>query len=152
MRNNLINFRNSIFVIFSLISFAFVSIFLVNIDEVDATMSILNQDVSKSVVIEHLRLSVPAKYKDAWLVSEKKSWQPWLEKKDGFIERKLFWDEKAQEAIILISWSDREKWKSIPKENIEEAQEIFEEYARDATGNLEGNPFPLTFEGELIPQ
>jgi len=152
MRNNLINFRKRLFVIFSLITFAFGSIFLANIDEVDATMPNLNQQFSPSIVIEHLRLRVQSKNKDAWLLAEKKSWQPWLEKKDGFIERRLFWDEKAQEAIILISWSDREKWKSISQENIEEVQEIFEEYARDATGDPEGNPFPLTFEGELIPQ
>tara|TARA_Y100001970_G_C14129689_1_gene800975 strand:- start:826 stop:1284 length:459 start_codon:yes stop_codon:yes gene_type:complete len=151
MKNKLINFRNRLLVVFSLITFGLLSIFIANIHEVNATMSNLNQQISQSVVIEHLRLRVPAKYKDAWLQAEKKSWQPWLEQKDGFIERRLFWDEKYEEAIILISWSDREKWKSIPQENIQEAQEIFEEYARNETGNSEGNPFPLTFEGELKP-
>jgi hypothetical protein len=30
-------------------------------------------------------------------------------------------------------------------------QERFEQLARTATGAAEGNPFPLVFEGELVP-
>ena len=31
-------------------------------------------------------------------------------------------------------------------------QERFETLAREATGQRQGNPFPLVFEGELLPQ
>ena len=43
-------------------------------------------------------------------------------------------------------------WKSIPKSEIESIQKTFEKLARDQTGQISGNPFPINFEGELIPQ
>ena len=35
--------------------------------------------------------------------------------------------------------------------DVEAVQTRFEELAREATGQRQGNPFPLVFEGELIP-
>ena len=35
---------------------------------------------------------------------------------------------------------------------VETVQERFETLAREATGQRQGNPFPLVFEGELLPQ
>ena len=36
------------------------------------------------VVIEELRLKVPADAKAAWLKAEKQIWEPWLSSQDGF--------------------------------------------------------------------
>ncbi len=106
----------------------------------------------ENLAIEYLRLDVPIQYKDAWLRAEKASWEPWLLKQKGFIERKLFWEEKEQEAILLIFWSTRDQWKAIPQAEIEEIQKEFERIARSETSQKYGNPFPLKFEGELIEQ
>ncbi len=103
-------------------------------------------------VIEHLRLHVAKKDKQAWLEAEKASWEKWLVNKNGFLGRKLFWDPKNEEATLMISWVSRAQWKSIPQQEIDAIQEQFEELARSGTGMEVGNPFPLTFEGELIPQ
>ena len=46
------------------------------------------------MIIEELRLKVPADAKAAWLNAEKKIWEPWLSSKDGFLGRQLFWDKK----------------------------------------------------------
>ena len=62
------------------------------------------------------------------------------------------WDQDREEAMLLICWATREDWKSIPKENIAFVQKQFEELARDGTGQLSGNPFPLQSEGELFLQ
>ena len=35
---------------------------------------------------------------------------------------------------------------------VETVQERFETLAREQTGQRQGNPFPLVFEGELLPQ
>ena len=35
---------------------------------------------------------------------------------------------------------------------VETVQERFETLAREQTGQPHGNPFPLLFEGELLPQ
>ena len=45
------------------------------------------------MVIEELRLKVPADGKAAWLNAEKEIWEPWLSSQDGFLGRQLFWDK-----------------------------------------------------------
>ena len=41
------------------------------------------------MVIEELRLKVPADVKAAWLNAEKEVWEPWLSSQDGFLGRQL---------------------------------------------------------------
>ena len=103
------------------------------------------------VVVEHLRIKVPADGRQAWLEAEQGSWEPWLQKQDGFLGRELLWDSAREEGTLLIRWASREQWKTIPEAEVEAVQERFEELAREATGQRKGNPFPLVFEGELIP-
>ena len=109
---------------------------------------------SQGVVIEHLRLQVPKEYRQAWLSAEKKSWEPWLKTQSGFLGRKLFWDQRNEEATLMIKWSTRENWKNIPQKEINLVQDQFEKIARAEIGkeNEVINPFPLIFEGELLPQ
>lgn len=102
-------------------------------------------------VVEHLRLKVPAEARQAWLEAERGSWEPWLRQQPGFVARELLWDADRQEGTLLIRWTSREQWKAIPAAEVEAVQERFEELARAATGQSSGNPFPLVFEGELLP-
>ncbi len=104
-------------------------------------------------VIEHLRLSVPAQGRQAWLEAERGSWEPWLAKQNGFLGRDLLWDPATEEGTLLIRWSSREDWKSIPTVEIEQVQTRFEQLARQAMAITQEreNPFPLVFEGELLP-
>jgi uncharacterized protein (TIGR03792 family) len=103
------------------------------------------------VVVEHLRIKVPADGRAAWLQAEQGSWEPWLEKQDGYLGRDLLWDSEREEGTLLIRWASREQWKAIPETEVEAVQERFEQLARESTGQGQGNPFPLVFEGELIP-
>ena len=100
----------------------------------------------------HLKLDVPKKFKHAWLKAEEGSWEPWLLKKNGFLGRQLFWDPKDEEATLLIGWKSRDLWKSIPQSEIILVQQEFENIARKETREVSGNPFPLIYEGELIPE
>ena len=125
--------------------------FCIGVLKVDAAL--MNKSLhSDTNIVEHIRLSVPAKDRSSWLIAEKKSWEPWLEKKEGFLGRDLFWDQKEEEAILLIRWSSRDTWKSIPQQEIDHVQELFEQISRDLTHKDIGNPFPIRFEGELLPQ
>jgi uncharacterized protein (TIGR03792 family) len=103
------------------------------------------------VVVEHLRVKVPADGKQAWLTAERGSWEPWLQQQEGFLGRDLLWDPEREEGTLLIRWASREQWKAIPEAEVEAVQERFEQLARQATGQRQGNPFPLVFEGELLP-
>jgi hypothetical protein len=64
--------------------------------------SLLKLNFPKESIVEHLKLDVPKKYKNAWLKAEEGSWEPWLLKQDGFLGRQLFWDHKNEEATLLI--------------------------------------------------
>jgi uncharacterized protein (TIGR03792 family) len=102
------------------------------------------------VVVEHLRLKVPAEARQAWINAEQGSWEPWLAQQEGFLDRQLLWDPASEEGTLLIRWTDRDHWKAIPAAELEAVQERFEQLARTATGQSDGNPFPLVFEGELL--
>ena len=103
------------------------------------------------MVIEELRLTVPANQKAAWLKAEKKIWDPWLSSQDGFLGRQLFWDKKKEEALILVSWKNKKLWKSIPMSEVNMVQEQFEDNVKTAL-NVSENPFELIYEGELDNQ
>jgi len=102
-------------------------------------------------VVEHLRVQVPAEARQAWLEAERGSWEPWLQQQQGFLGRDLLWDAEREEGTLLIRWASRAQWKAIPEAELETVQNRFEELARAATGQRQGNPFPLVFEGELLP-
>ena len=60
-----------------------------------ANLKALTMDNYKGeLVIEELRLKVPADLKAAWLNAEKEIWEPWLSSQDGFLGRQLFWDKE----------------------------------------------------------
>ena len=102
------------------------------------------------VVVEHLRLKVPAEARQAWISAEQGSWEHWLAEQEGFLDRQLLWDPASEEGTLLIRWRDRDHWKAIPAAELEAVQERFEQLARTAMGQSDGNPFPLVFEGELL--
>ena len=149
------NSRNQNF-IKQIISFLFLSVIFVstifgNVKNIQAE-SLLKANFPKESIVEHLKLDVPKKFKNAWLKAEQGSWEPWLLKQDGFLGRQLFWDPKVEEATLLIGWESRAVWKNISQTEINLVQQDFEKIARKETGSNSGNPFPLIFEGELIPE
>jgi uncharacterized protein (TIGR03792 family) len=103
------------------------------------------------MVIEELRLKVPAGVKSAWLNAEKEIWEPWLSSQHGFLGRQLFWDKEKEEALILVNWKSKKLWKSIPISEVNVVQQKFEDNVKAAL-NVEENPFKLIYEGELDKQ
>ena len=102
-------------------------------------------------VIEELRLKVPSEFKEIWLIAEKKIWDPWLSRQDGFLGRQLFWDQEKEEALILVNWENKKLWKSISINEVKEVQKKFEEDVKNSL-NITENPFKLIYEGELDKQ
>ena len=118
-------------------------------------LSILNastMDQNKELLItEELRLSVPVKYKKAWLNAENKIWEPWLARQEGFLGRQIFYNEKKEEALLLVNWENKKLWKNISEEEVNKIQNLFEDNVKDQL-NLRKNPFQLIYEGELHNQ
>ena len=94
------------------------------------------------MVIEELRIKVPADLKAAWLNAEKEIWEPWLSSQDGFLGRQLFWDKEKEEALILVNWKSKKLWKSIPMSEVSIVQQKFEDNVKTALNSRE-NPFKL---------
>jgi len=103
------------------------------------------------MVIEELRLKVPADAKSAWLNAENEIWEPWLSSQEGFLGRQLFWDKEKEEALILVNWKSKKLWKSIPISEVNLVQEKFVDNVKTAL-KLSENPFELIYEGELDKQ
>ncbi len=133
---------------------ALFSAILIFFGNTQVVFSLASSELKKtdSIVVEYLRLNVPEKDKEAWLLAERDSWGLWLEKQKGFIDRKIFWDPDNEEALLLISWTSRLDWKKIPKSEIDKVQKTFEKIAMDLTNKQFGNPFPITFQGEFLVQ
>ena len=126
----------------------FVFLFQINSQILNALPMENYQD---EIVIEELRLKVPAQFKEVWLNTEKKIWEPWLFSQDGFLGRQLFWDKEKEEALILVNWKSKKLWKSIPISEVNVLQEKFEDNVKTAL-NVNKNPFELIYEGELVKQ
>ena len=108
-------------------------------------------DYQGEIVIEELRLKVPADVKATWLNAEKEIWEPWLSSQDGFLGRQLFWDKEKEEALILVNWESKKLWKSIPMSEVNVVQQKFEDNVKAAL-DVGDNPFELIYEGELDKQ
>ena len=104
-----------------------------------------------ALVTEELRLKVPSKFKEVWLKTEKKVWEPWLSIQDGFLGRQIFWDKEREEALILVYWKNKELWKSISMKEVNKMQDKFEDDVKTSL-NVNVNPFELIYEGELVKQ
>ena len=102
-------------------------------------------------IVEELRLSVPNKYKETWIKAEKEIWEPWLSKQDGFLGRQIFYNQKKGEALLLVKWKNRNLWKNISDEEVNNIQKIYEEKVISSLG-VETNPFEFIYEGELFEQ
>tara|TARA_B100001989_G_scaffold68753_1_gene46715 strand:+ start:1163 stop:1609 length:447 start_codon:yes stop_codon:yes gene_type:complete len=119
--------------------------------EFSYTMALPMDDYQAEMVIEELRLKVPADLKSTWLRAEKEVWDPWLSSKDGFLGRQLFWNKEKEEALIMVNWKSKKLWKNIPISEVNVVQEKFEDNVKNSL-NVGENPFQLIYEGELEKQ
>ena len=115
------------------------------------TKALTMDNYQGEMVIEELRLKVPADVKASWLNAEKEIWEPWLSILDGFLGREIFWNKESEEALILVNWESKKLWKSISMSEVNVVQQKFEDNVK-AVLNVGENPFELIYEGELDKQ
>jgi len=136
------------------IVFLFLLIFQSNLQDLNA-LNMDNMNVMKDMkdipITEELRLNVPNKYKKTWLQAEKEIWEPWLREQDGFLGRKIFYNENKEEALLLVSWKNKKLWKNISLNEVKKIQDKFEDKVKLAL-DLKTNPFEFVYEGELFEQ
>ena len=134
--------------------FCFILVFLVVLilqSDIPNLQALQMNNYQNEIVIEELRLRVPADAKVEWLNAEKQIWEPWLSSQAGFLGRQLFWNKEKEEALILVNWKNKKLWKSIPISEVNKVQQKFEDNVKTAL-NVSQNPFELIYEGELDKQ
>tara|TARA_B100000212_G_C27013211_1_gene379951 strand:+ start:84 stop:521 length:438 start_codon:yes stop_codon:yes gene_type:complete len=137
--------RDSIKILFALL--LLINIFYSHVvNAFDLPMNKLDENI-----VEELRLNVPIKYKEAWLKAEKEVWEPWLLKQDGFLGRQIFYNKLKEEALLLVKWENRDLWKNISDEEVNNMQKIYEKTVTNYI-DVENNPFEFIYEGELFEQ
>ena len=102
-------------------------------------------------IVEELRIKVPLEYKETWFRAEQEVWEPWLYKQDGFLGRKIFYNQKKEEALLLVKWKNRKLWKDISDDEVNKIQKIYEESVLRSLG-VQTYPFEFIYEGELFEQ
>lgn len=107
----------------------------------------------ESPVVEMLRLQVPREAQPAWLAAERICWEPWLRRQQGFLGRELLYDNRQQQALVLIRWASRRHWQAIPAAEVARIDRRFQAEVRRRLGPLApgggGTPFAILQEGEL---
>ena len=111
----------------------------------------MQMNTTNGGIVEELRLNVPIEYKETWIKAEKEIWEPWLAKQEGFLGRKIFYNNDKGEALLLVNWKNRELWKSISSYEVDKMQKLYEENIKNSL-KLQTNPFELIYEGELFEQ
>ena len=124
---------------------------LISQSDIPNLKALTMENYQGEMVVEELRLKVPADLNAVSLNAEKEVWEPWLSSKDGFLGRQLFWDKEKEEALILVKWKSKKLWKSIPISEVNVVQKKFEDNVKAAL-NVGDNPFKLIYEGELDKQ
>jgi len=130
--------------------FVLLIIFIIYQSNPTKTVAIPMNNLNENIV-EELRLNVPFKYKETWLKAEEEVWEPWLLKQDGFLGRQIFYNQKTGEALLLVKWKNRNLWKNISDEEVNQIQKIYEKNVMSSLG-VETNPFEFIYEGELLEQ
>lgn len=135
------------FKVFFNLSLSFLLVFFIFINKSIYSLEMPNN--FNSEIVEELRIKVPSKYKKEWLKAEKEVWDKWLATKDGFLGRQIFWDANKSQGLLLVTWASKQKWKSIPEDEVLKIQKQFEEKVREYL-DISSNPFELVYEGELF--
>ncbi len=130
--------------------FLFLS-FLISQSNTQIIYALSMDNYETNLVTEELRLKIPFEYKQSWLNAEKKIWEPWLSKQEGYLGRQLFWDKEREEGLILVNWKNKKAWKEISMDEVNQVQKKFEENVKESL-NLNDNPFKLVYEGEIYKQ
>ena len=114
------------------------------------TYALFMSNSETGVVTEELRLKIPMEFKKFWLDAEKKFGN------HGFLSKKViwvgnYWDQKREEGLILVNWKNKQLWKEISIDEVNEVQKKFEENVKESL-ELDINPFELIYEGEIYKQ
>ena len=85
------------------------------------------QRADASVAIEWLRIKVDPAQRQQYLQKDAEIWTPALKRYPGFIDKTVWLTpDNDAEVIIIVRWTSREQWFSIPEADLDAIQQRFD--------------------------
>jgi uncharacterized protein (TIGR03792 family) len=104
------------------------------------------------MVIEWLKMRMPAEKRERYIQIDNDIWTPALQKYSGFISKETWISpEDAEVVIFVIRWRTREEWFAIPEADLAEITARFDaaidfEYTMEASQEFQVRRFPVSQE------
>lgn len=78
------------------------------------------------MVIEWLKVRVPSEVREKYIQKDAEIWTPLLASYSGFLNKEVWISpNNLDEVILVIYWNNREAWKSVPSDRLEETERKF---------------------------
>ncbi|MCA1994338.1 MAG: TIGR03792 family protein [Coleofasciculus sp. S288] len=78
------------------------------------------------MVIEWLKLRVPAELREKFIQKDAEIWTPMLASYPGFLGKEVWINpETPTEVILIIRWASREQWQAVPSEQLAQTDQQF---------------------------
>jgi len=71
------------------------------------------------MIIEWLRFQVAPELREAFIQKDEEIWTAGMRKFAGYLGKEVWIDSESNDVIVMIRWESMEKWKSIPKADID---------------------------------
>jgi uncharacterized protein (TIGR03792 family) len=78
------------------------------------------------MVIEWLKIQVSPELRQRFILKDNEIWTATLSRYPGFLGKEVWLDpQKANEVVLVIRWTDRESWKAVPADVLEQTDRQF---------------------------
>lgn len=86
------------------------------------------QNAHTPVAVEWIRVQVNPSQRQAFVQKDAEIWTPALKRYPGFIDKAVWLNPKNKaEVIIVVRWTSREQWFSIPKADLKTLEQRFDQ-------------------------
>lgn len=103
---------------------------------------------SVSMVIEWLKIQVPAELREKYIQKDEEVWTAFLASCPGFLGKEVWINPQIPtEVVLVIQWANRQAWKAVPEDALEKTEQLFNqvmgaEYPIIEAGEYQVRKFP----------
>lgn len=103
---------------------------------------------SVSMVIEWLKIQVPAELREKYIQKDEEVWTAFLASCPGFLGKEVWINPQIPtEIVLVIQWANRQAWKAVPEDALKKTEQLFNqvmgaEYPIIEAGEYQVRKFP----------
>jgi uncharacterized protein (TIGR03792 family) len=80
------------------------------------------------MVIEWLKVRVPPELREKFIQKDAQIWTAMLASYPGFLSKEVWINpETSSEVVLIIRWASREAWEAVPKEQLTQTEQQFDQ-------------------------